>query len=115
KELNGLFVCNGPGSYTGIRLGEGIAQVFEMLNIPIYSFHHYKVPKLLGHESGQWSCHAFKGEIYNYLWDANSSEEQLVHASKWQPIHQQVFSNQPEGPWREVGHIAMSEVIKNSA
>ena len=115
KNLKGLFVCNGPGSYTGIRLGEGIAQVFELLNVPIYSFHHFKVPKMLGFKSGQWSCHAFKGEIFNFVWDETKEIDELISSADWKPLQRNVFSNQTEGPWI-VGQFEMiANVIKKSS
>src|SRR5690606_11113743 len=98
-NLSGVVVVNGPGSYTGIRLGEGIAQLFDLSNIPVYAFHHYQVPKILGHESGEWVCHAFKGEVFRYEWQGDSEAFDLMKASDWTQKAPRVYSHQPVGPW----------------
>lgn len=101
-ELSGVIVVNGPGSYTGIRLGEGIAQLFELSNIPVYAFHHYHVPKILGIESGEWVCHAFKGEVFRYEWHGDSESFDLMKASDWSQKASALYSHQPSGPWEKV-------------
>lgn len=64
------FIFNsGPGSYTGMRLGEGVAQVFEWDQLPVFSFHHFDVPKLMGIEEGFWLTSAFKGQVFLYEWN----------------------------------------------
>ncbi len=38
NELNGIVVTNGPGSFTGLRIGLSTVQAFKMaLDIPVYS------------------------------------------------------------------------------
>lgn len=65
SELDGLIVSSGPGSYTGMRVSEGIAQILEIDQLPIYSFYHFEVLSDLG-KSGIWVSEAFKGEFFFY-------------------------------------------------
>lgn len=74
-----LFVTSGPGSYTGMRLSEGLAQIFEMSSLPVFSFLHFEVPKLTGIEAGFWVTNAFKGQVFIYRWDPEGSHKQLVN------------------------------------
>lgn len=100
-DLASVIICNGPGSYTGIRLGEGIAQLFELAKVPVYSFHHYQVPKILGFEQGEWVCHAFKREVFTYKWNGPTESSDLIAASDWKPSESKLFGHQPEGPWQD--------------
>lgn len=115
-NLKGIIICNGPGSYTGIRLGEGIAQLFELGNIPVYSFHHYQVPKILDNNSYVWVSHAFKGEVFSYRWNGNDESYELTAASEWKPVDgETIFSHQPQGPWDKFDFKDTMHLIKQSA
>ncbi len=72
------FVSSGPGSYTGMRLSEGIAQVFELGHMTVYSFYHFDVPRLSGIKKGFWATNAFKGQVFIYNWDGDQVEKHLV-------------------------------------
>ena len=63
-KLQGLITIAGPGSYTGMRVGEGLAQVFELDGINVYSFYSSDIPQILGDNSSQWVFPAFKKEYY---------------------------------------------------
>lgn len=77
-KLKGIFQVAGPGSYTGMRLGEGIAQIFEWHSIAIYSVYHFEVPFMVGTKSGAWVAQAFKGEAFIFSWDKdNQSKTEL--------------------------------------
>ncbi len=80
-----FFFNSGPGSYTGMRLGEGLAQVFEWDNLPVFSFHHFEVPRLLEISKGYWVTSAFKGQIFLYEWDLSSdtSLQSLIDQSQF--------------------------------
>ncbi len=73
------FFCSGPGSYTGMRLGEGMAQVFEWVDEKVYSFYQFEVPQIMGVEQGTWMTNAFKGQVFIYNWSKNQSHIQLVN------------------------------------
>ncbi len=73
------FVSSGPGSYTGMRLSEGLAQVFEMNGMKVYSFYHFEVPMLIGIIRGFWTTNAFKGQVFIYNWSEGISEKELIN------------------------------------
>ena len=73
------FVASGPGSYTGMRLSEGLAQVFELSNVPVFSFYHFDVPRLTGTANGFWATNAFKGQVFVYNWIDQQLEKHLVN------------------------------------
>lgn len=73
------FVSSGPGSYTGMRLSEGLAQVFELNKMPVYSFYHFDVPRLSGVPKGFWATNAFKGQVFIYNWNGEEVESHLVN------------------------------------
>lgn len=77
KQIKGLFQVAGPGSYTGMRISEGISQVLEWQNIPIYSFYHFSVPFFLGVAKGAWVSKAFKSEIFLYEWREGEVKKSL--------------------------------------
>lgn len=78
KELKGVVSCAGPGSYTGMRVSEGIVQMLAWQKIPIYSFYHFEVPSLIGIDTGVWFASAFKGEAFLYKWSLSMSDQKLV-------------------------------------
>ena len=94
KDLDLVYFTAGPGSYTGMRLGEGLCQVLEMDGVKINSFYHFDVPALLGEESGVWISKAFKREIFVYQWSDEESKTGLIPESD--------LSNAIEG-WRQEG------------
>jgi tRNA threonylcarbamoyladenosine biosynthesis protein TsaB len=73
-----LFVTSGPGSYTGMRLSEGLAQIFEMSGLSVFSFFHFEVPFLCGIKNGFWATNAFKGQVFIYSWNGEENEKTLV-------------------------------------
>lgn len=64
KDLRSVIMLAGPGSYTGMRVSEGMAQVFEMEDIKVNSFHAFKIPTIIGEKDFIWICSAFKGEYF---------------------------------------------------
>ena len=83
-DLKGMnfFFSAGPGSYTGMRLGEGIAQVLAWEERSVFSFLHFEVPKMIGIKKGFWVTNAFKGQVFSFNWniDTNFSEKELIHS-----------------------------------
>ncbi len=46
KQIAKVIVCNGPGSFTGIRVGVAMAQAFGFaLNIPVIAIPKPKIPE----------------------------------------------------------------------
>jgi tRNA threonylcarbamoyladenosine biosynthesis protein TsaB len=76
-----LFTIAGPGSYTGMRLSEGIATITSWAGIEVYSFYHFEVPGFCGVEAGCWTTNAFKNQIFSYQWDEHKSSTQLLSVS----------------------------------
>lgn len=77
-QVKAVFQVAGPGSYTGMRLSEGLCQLLEWQGIRVYSFYHFQIPALLGHEKGGWASEAFKGEVFLYTWDGDQQDFQLL-------------------------------------
>lgn len=81
ESLSGVFQVSGPGSYTGMRVSEGIVRVFDWESIPTYSFYHFDVPKITGITEGKWLSSAFKGEVFVYSWSEEDSNKFLFKDS----------------------------------
>lgn len=75
------FISSGPGSYTGMRLSEGLAQVFELEGMKVLSFYHFDIPRFMGVEKGFWISNAFKGQVFIYNWNRDLIEKNLVNQS----------------------------------
>ena len=73
------FLASGPGSYTGMRLSEGLGQIFELSKIPVYSFYHFDVPRFIGIECGEWVTTAFKGQVFKHVWSLEKNENILIN------------------------------------
>lgn len=78
QDIKCIFQASGPGSYTGMRVSEGLSQIFEWHSYPIYSFYHFEVPQLLGIEKGTWNANAYKGDIFLYHWDGEKEDYELI-------------------------------------
>ncbi len=65
-DIEGIFLANGPGSYTGIRVAEGLSQILEIEGVPVYSFYHFEVPRFCGLTEYDFFAEAFKGEVFHY-------------------------------------------------
>lgn len=77
KDINRIFLNLGPGSYTGIRMAEGIGQIFNIAAIRSFSFYHYDIPLVLNVQKGIWLSKAFKGEYFVFKWDGKNKESSL--------------------------------------
>src|SRR5690606_16531480 len=58
NDLKNIFKLSGPGSYTGMRVGEGIAQVLEWQGHEVLGFYHYDIARTL-YSQGLWFAKAF--------------------------------------------------------
>lgn len=89
-DLKGMsfFFSAGPGSYTGMRLGEGIAQILDWEDHNVFSFLHFDVPKIIGVKKGFWVTNAFKGQVFSYNWnlETNISEKELINSENFKII-----------------------------
>lgn len=78
QDLTGIFIINGPGFYTGLRLAEGFADVFTFFGVKQHSFYSYEIPRWCGHQSGTWFTKAYRGEYFFYRWNGEDSEQKLL-------------------------------------
>jgi tRNA threonylcarbamoyladenosine biosynthesis protein TsaB len=72
SKVKALIINSGPGSYTGMRLTEGMAQILEWQKLPVFSFYHFQVPAIFNIQNYFWVSTAFKGEWFIY-WSGDSS------------------------------------------
>lgn len=78
NDITGLIHCSGPGSYTGMRISEGLSNIFDLNNVKTNSFYHFELPLISGVESGVWISKAFKGEFFLYEWFQAKNSKKLV-------------------------------------
>ncbi len=78
KNIKKLFYLSGPGSYTGVRVAQGFAEVLELQGVSTLSCRHFELPGLLGVNAGAFISRAFKGEAFIYEWGALGQKQKLV-------------------------------------
>ena len=83
EDITKVFQTSGPGSYTGMRVSEGLCQVLDWHDFPVYSFYHFEVPQLMGVEEGEWKANAYKGDVFTYKW---KGEEENYHLERLESI-----------------------------
>lgn len=71
----------GPGSYTGMRIVEGVNQIFELEGKKIYSFHTFCLPEFMKIDWTYVCFMAFKNEVF--LYDRNKTSK-LVSVENFQ-------------------------------
>ncbi|MBC7429920.1 MAG: hypothetical protein H7336_15000 [Bacteriovorax sp.] len=116
KDMN-FFFSAGPGSYTGMRLGEGIAQILAWDEKKVYSFHHFDVPELIGIDKGYWVTNAFKGQVFIYNWDKKSgfADKELVNSADFKIIDPELGYTL-SADIKDFCHLKTTkELIKNSS
>lgn len=74
ENISGLIYVSGPGSYTGMRVSEGIAQIMAWQNIVTYSLYHFDIPEYAGMSPGYFVSKAFKGEAFVCMTDSEKKE-----------------------------------------
>lgn len=77
-KITKVIACAGPGSYTGMRLSEGIVQVLELSGIHTLTFYHFDLPLFLGIKKYIWVATAFKGEYFIFQYDQGNISKTLV-------------------------------------
>jgi tRNA threonylcarbamoyladenosine biosynthesis protein TsaB len=77
-HLAGVFVISGPGFYTGLRLSQGLTDVFNFFSVKSYSFYSYEIPMWCGFTQGSWFTKAYRGEYFLYKWKENQTEKKLL-------------------------------------
>ena len=77
-DVKKIYIASGPGSYTGIRVVEGMAQIMKWQGVDVLSFYQFEIPFMVGIFRGVWVSQAWKGELFVYSWEGERSSEQLV-------------------------------------
>lgn len=114
KSLAGVLYAAGPGSYTGMRVSEGLAQVFKWQGIPVFGFYHFEIPNLLGVPKGVWISQAFKGEFFVYSWSEVGATKKLVVKNELQNVlsaHEAIYTHHSEET--EFANLLTSDLIEN--
>lgn len=78
SDISAIIIANGPGSYTGIRLSEGIAQVLSLEKIATYSFYHFEAPFFCNIDKYSFFANAFKGEVFEYKYDHGQESHNMI-------------------------------------
>lgn len=130
-QIKTAFHVAGPGSYTGMRLSDGICQILKWQGVEIYSFYHFEVPQLLEMDNWIWISEAFKGELFTYAVNREGSPELLIKkdglenesfVEKFYGSYDHVFSHYPSGAFtceytsdliRKHGASLFETVLKN--
>lgn len=86
KDIRELFYLSGPGSYTGVRVAQGLNETLELQGVKTLSCRHFDLPKLTGEKSGLFVSRAFKGETFVHEWDENSEGQKLIEEKKAQEL-----------------------------
>lgn len=73
-----IITVAGPGSYTGMRLSEGFADIAEWNGVKVFSFYHFEVPQLIGVTSGRWITNAFKNQLFSFQWNETEFKKDLL-------------------------------------
>lgn len=114
KSLSGIIYAAGPGSYTGMRVSEGLAQVFRWQGIPVFGFYHFELPQLLGVNEGLWISEAFKGEFFLYKWNGEGAVKKLVVKSDLEQElanSQSIYTHHREET--ELANLLTTDLIEN--
>ena len=91
SSLTGVFIVNGPGFYTGLRLAEGFSDVFSFFGVKQYSFYSCEIPYWCGYLDGTWFTKAYRGEYFFYNWSKESTSQSLIKASD---LNASLFKNE---------------------
>ena len=116
KELKKVYVSLGPGSYTGIRLASGLADILEWQGVEVISFLNHHIPYYLQvGEGDQWIAKAFKGEyfIYTISTDKNEKFDLVAKSDIADVIGNTIFVHDESDIIEELG-INAKEIIYTS-
>ena len=81
RKLKSVIKVSGPGSYTGMRVAEGVAQIFNWEGICMYGVYLFEIPQLIGINQGRFLSNAFKGEVFQYSWNGDANKKELLNVA----------------------------------
>lgn len=117
RDLMGIVQIAGPGSYTGMRVSDGISQILRWQNIKTYSLYHFDIPLMIGVQRGLWIANAFKSQFFVYSWDGNTHQHQLISHDDLQVLeakHDQLFTSYPDEKLAR-NYIYTSDLVKTNS
>lgn len=79
ENLQNLFLALGPGSYTGVRLLQGVKELYSEMGLNVFSFYLFEIPFLAQIPQGQFLVSAYKGEFYHYEWSGEKNSQKLLN------------------------------------
>jgi tRNA threonylcarbamoyladenosine biosynthesis protein TsaB len=88
-DIELIYYCAGPGSYTGMRVSEGFAQTCLWAQLKVRNFYLFHIPEYLGFKSYRWSSFAFKGEYFLYVFDQGTIRQELISKEEYEKLMQQ--------------------------
>lgn len=78
SDIQQVIYLAGPGFYTGLRTGYGVAETLRLLGKEILSFYAHEVPRILGETNYYWLTKAYRGEIFLHRFVEGKGVSQLV-------------------------------------
>ena len=84
EDIKKIYITSGPGSYTGVRVVEGIAQIMKWQGKDIFSFYHFEIPAMSGIGQGVWVAPAWKEELFVYFWEGERYSKKLISSLKFE-------------------------------
>lgn len=81
-DLKGAFFIVGPGSYTGIRLADGLSQILSWQGLETFTFHHFDIPELMGINKYNWISFAFKEQYFKLERENGKDKISFIDESK---------------------------------
>lgn len=96
-----LISVAGPGSYTGIRVSEGVLSVFKLLNGSVFSFPIYLIPYLSEQETTyKFVQPAFKNELfcYSHRGATHTDGDSILVSAELEASSEKVFTYNFERP-----------------
>ncbi len=64
SDIKEVLYSAGPGFYTGLRIGFGIARMIGLGGAVLRGFHAHEIPALLGLGDYTWVTKAYRGEVF---------------------------------------------------
>lgn len=92
-EIKHIFQMAGPGSYTGMRLSEGFANILEINDTRVNSLYHFEIPSLLGEMDYTFISNAFKKEYFIADYTDGQLTKSLVAHKEFQS-HKKLYSHE---------------------